>query len=281
MATSDCSQCSSPLARACICGQAAYCNTACQRADWARHQGLCPLVSPKGRSFIANRTISQGQTILTVAPLLSMDRLEPSCFISLHRQFQTLKKINQQQVLELFEDEDIYKILESPALKDNPSFKNFLLTISLEEFETLMKVIQVMNNNGFLYDKYCLLLPNLTISPSPNCSIEKQDQEDTLVFEVKASSKILRGEEVTVGKNFIKDCGIEPENVNAEDVKVVFKALDCDGDGYLNKTEFVNALNLIKLFNKEEADDLFIKADYDCDGRVGFYDFLKFVRKYK
>eukprot|EP00092_Neocalanus_flemingeri_P040570 GFUD01044176.1.p1 GENE.GFUD01044176.1~~GFUD01044176.1.p1 ORF type:complete len:277 (-),score=71.74 GFUD01044176.1:40-870(-) len=276
MATSDCSQCSSPLARACICGQAAYCNTACQKADWARHQGLCPLVSLTGRSFIANRTISQGQTVLTVAPLLSMDRLEPSCFISLHRQFQTLKKINQQQVLELFEDEDVYKILESPALRDNRSFKNFLLTISLEEFEILMKVIQVMNNNGILYENYCLLFPNLKTSPFPNCSIEKKDQEDTLVFEVKASSKVLRGEEVTIGKNLI-----EPENVLAEDVKVVFKAIDCDGDGYLNKTEFVNALNLIKLFNKEEADDLFIKADYDCDGRVGFYDFLKFVRKYK
>jgi Ca2+-binding EF-hand superfamily protein len=108
---------------------------------------------------------------------------------------------------------------------------------------------------------------------------------DTLIFSVKAACQVSRGDEVSVDRKAEKDINevtsVECEGAKTEDVEVLFKALDCDGDGFLSKDEFENALNLIKLFSKEEADDLFIKADHDCDGKIGLDDFLRFVRKYK
>jgi len=222
---------------------------------------------------------------LTLSPLLILDRSDPSAFSTLHTQFQALEEAKQQQILDLFKDQDIYKMLEAPAIRDNDGFKEFLGTISLSEFEILMQIIQVMNNHGILYEKFCLLFHNLTISSSPNCTIEKQGDSDTGMFCVKVSCQLQRGDEVTVVKNFVKDAsediGIRGKTALAEDVQVVFNALDCDGDGFLNKDEFVNALNLVTLFSKEETEDLFYKADHDCDGKIGFDDFLRFVRKYK
>ena len=150
-----------------------------------------------------------------------------------------------------------------------------------------MKVIQVMCNFGIPCEKYCLLLLNLKADSKPNCVIEQKLGTDSLLFNVRADADVLRGVVVTVQRKVkkynVKDSSLERgiAKTDDKDIEVVFKALDCDSDGYLSKNEFENALNLIKMFSKEEADDLFIKADHDCDGKIGMEDFLIFVKKYR
>jgi len=80
---------------------------------------------------------------------------------TIHHQFWDLEEKTQQQVLDLFVDEDVYKMLETPTLRDNQSFQQFIQTITLDEFEVLMKVIQVLKNFGVFYDKDCLLFSKL------------------------------------------------------------------------------------------------------------------------
>ena len=96
-----------------------------------------------------------------------------------------------------------------------------------------------------------------------------------------------RGTVVTVAKNskmVVEDKDINDESgypTTKDEIEIVFKALDGDKDGYLSMTEFENALNLIMEFSREEVHDLFVKADHDCDGKLGLEDFMRFVRKYR
>jgi len=269
-----------------VCGQAAYCNTTCQRSAWPSHKNVCPAVLVQGSSLVTSRNISAGQIVTTASPLLYLDRSDPTAFSKLYHQFQVLDNSSKLQICNLFDDQDVYKTLETPALRENQDLQAFLLTISLEQFETLMKVIQVMCNFGILYEKFCLLFLNLKIDSKPNCAIEQKLGTGSLLFNVRAGVDVKRGVVVTVEKkpekNNVEGSSVQNGNAKTEkDIEVVFKALDCDSDGYLSKNEFENALNLIKLFSKEEADDLFIKADHDCDGKIGMEDFLRFVKKYR
>ena len=183
-------------------------------------------------------------------------------------------------MLGLFQDQDVYKTLESLALRNNQCFKDFLCTISLDEFEILMAVVQVINSCGVLYDNHCLLFPNIQFSQTPNCTIEwKTGRDSSWVFDVKSASRISSEDKLTVHQISTKDTF--DQDADTDDISVVFRALDCDGDEFLCKEEFVNALNLITPFSKEEADGLFVIADHDCDGKIGLEDFIKFVRKYK
>ena len=94
------------------------------------------------------------------------------------------------------------------------------------------------------------------------------------MYNVKASKDIRRGEVITVMSN----CG---EDVITDDIKLVFKVLDCDNDGFLNKVEFATGLNMVTSFTAKELDDWFSRADFDRDGKIGLNDFVTFVTTYR
>ena len=58
MAYHECSHCQAPNARACVCGQQAYCSTSCQRTAWPTHKMVCPLVSVQNMNMVVNRNFS-------------------------------------------------------------------------------------------------------------------------------------------------------------------------------------------------------------------------------
>jgi Ca2+-binding EF-hand superfamily protein len=59
----------------------------------------------------------------------------------------------------------------------------------------------------------------------------------------------------------------------------IIKGCDLDNSGDLSKEEFESALNHIGLFfAKHQATALFLYYDQNCDGRIGYNEFLNSFR---
>jgi len=276
----ECGHCFAPNARPCVCGQEAYCNSSCQRAEWPTHKMVCPMVSVQNRTMIVNRNISTNQILATVSPILVLDLSDPAGVCDLWLQFSNLSSSQKQEVSLYFGDEDVYKTMEDPMLRDNKQFLAFYLTISLEDFETLMRIYKVINNKGIVFENLCLFFPNLTTAAPgqiPNITIEVRDKGE-LNFLLRTVQYLPRGSAVTAAK-MVKDVRYEMKSVLQ--TELAFKALDRDGDGYLSMNDFGLALNLICRFGSEEVKIWFTNADYDCDGKIGLDDFCRFVTEYK
>jgi len=229
---------------------------------------------------MVNRNISTNQILASVSPILVLDLSDPIGVCDLWLQFKNLSTSQKQEVSLCFGDEDVYKTMEHPMLRDNKQFLAFSLTISLEDFETLMRMYKMINDKGIVFENYCLFFPNLTTAGSgqiPNIRIEVRDKGE-FNFLLRTVQYLPRGSIVTAARTVMD---VRYEMKSMLQTELAFKALDRDGDGYLSMNDFGLALNLIGRFGSEEVKSWFTSADYDCDGKIGLDDFCRFVTEYK
>ena len=112
-----------------------------------------------------------------------------------------------------------------------------------------------------------------------NLMIKREKSFMQYKTEKEERKKLKKVENFEVHETVRKGCLLRLNSVNTEREKIknVFLDFDKDGNGYLEKKEFENALKEMGLkFNETESSDIFIKIDSDGNGKIMFSEFYDF-----